>query len=197
LCSNATPINVKTSLAQWTVADHEEYIVYSIQRCRYDNKENLNLKNFTLTDGQQHRLTVKNYLNATLNASLICDCGKLFISTKSRGKFQISNYYRHLKAVNLCKVIKEIKNNGKLSTLSTSMNTQSSPIELSSIPLILSESLSSYLTSSSSSSSGNHTNNQQNASISSISLGSSRAKRNVNVTQSDSASSLMKKSRTH
>lgn len=186
LCSTATPINVTTSVAQWTIADHEKHIVDSIQRWCNDNKENLHLKDFTLTDGKEYRLTVKNDLNGTSKARINCDCGKLFPLTNNRGKFQMSNYYRHLKAVNPCKVVKEIKNNEKLLTLST--NTQSSSIDRSSTAPIASQSLTF---------SSDDTNRQQNASTSSITLGNARAKRSVNSAQSDSASSSTKKRRTH
>ncbi|CAF1223403.1 unnamed protein product [Didymodactylos carnosus] len=191
-CSNTTPKNVTASVAQWTLAHHERYIVDSIQRWCNDNKENLNLNDFTLIDGQQYRLAVKNYLNGTLTADINCDCGNLFILTKSRGKFQLSNYYRHLKAVKSYKVMKEIKNNDKSLTLS--INTQSPSIDLSPTPPILSASISSLLTSSS----VDHTNSQHNVSTSSITYsGSARAKRRINSTESGSASSLTKKRRTH
>jgi hypothetical protein len=144
------------------------------------------LNDFTLRDGEEYRLTVKNDLNGTSKVRINCDCDKLFPSTNNRGKFQMSNYYRNLKDVNPCKVVKEIKNNEKLLTLST--NTQSSSIDRSPTAPIASQ----LLTFSS-----DDTNRQQNASTSPITLGNARANRSVNSAQSDSACSSTKKRRTH
>lgn len=63
------------------------------------------MNDFTLTDDKEYRLTVINDLNGTSKARINCDCGKLFPLTNNRGKFQMSNYDRHFKAVNPCKVV--------------------------------------------------------------------------------------------
>jgi hypothetical protein len=128
--SNATATNAVPSLTlSWTLTDHEKFITDSIQRWCDDNKENFKLNDFSLSDGKQYRLVVKNDPNSTFNANIRCDCGKLFVLTKLRGKFQISNYYRHLKAVRPCKVIKQVKGSDQLPVPSN--NTQSTSIDVS------------------------------------------------------------------
>ena len=186
-CSNATSDKLSASVAQWTLAEHEKYIIDSIERWCRDNEENLHLNDFSLTEGQQYRLTVKNDSNGTFRASIDCDCRRLFPLTKCRGKFQMSNYYRHLKAVKSCKVMKEIKNSNIVS-----INIQSSSINSPSTPAIICPSLPS---SSIPSPSGNHKNTRSNARISSVNSGTTRARKRANLTQLDSASSSTKKRR--
>ena len=100
VCSNATAMNAVLSLTpSWTLADHEKFITDSMQRWCDDNRENFKLNDFSLSDGKQYRLVVKNDPNGTFNADIRCDCGKLFVLTKLRGKFQISDSYGHLKAI--------------------------------------------------------------------------------------------------
>ena len=130
VCSNATATNAIPSLTlAWTLTDHEKFITDSIQRWCDDNKENFKSNDFSLSDGKQYRLVVKSDSNGTFNADIRCDCGKLFVLTKLRGKFQISNYYRHLKAVRPCKVIKHVKDSDQLPVPSN--NTQSTSIDVS------------------------------------------------------------------
>ena len=102
-----------------------------MQRWCDDNKENFKLNDVTLIQGKHYRLTVKNGPNGTVNADIRCNCRKLLMLTKLRGKFQVSNYYRHLKAIRPCKVIKEVKDSDQLPLLSN--NTQSTSIDVSPI----------------------------------------------------------------
>lgn len=130
VCSNTTVTNAVPSLTlSWTLTDHEKFITDSMQRWCDDNKENFKSNDFSLIDGKHYRLIIKNDPHGAFNADIRCDCGKLFALTKLRGKFQLSNYYRHLKAIRPCKMMKEVKDSDQLPVPSN--NNQSTSTDVS------------------------------------------------------------------
>ncbi|CAF1584594.1 unnamed protein product, partial [Didymodactylos carnosus] len=73
--------------------------------------------------GQHYSISIQNDLDGVLKGNIKCCCEKWLSLTLRRGKFQMSNFYRHLQGLrngNICNAMKEMINNSQpTSSLST------------------------------------------------------------------------------
>ncbi|CAF1117783.1 unnamed protein product [Rotaria sp. Silwood1] len=94
-----------------TKENHVEFIHTSIKKWVEDTKENVNLDNLELKPDADYTLTITNNDN-DLEGSIRCKCGVKIKLRKRDGKFQITNFYKHLRSLT-CSMIKEKKNHSQ------------------------------------------------------------------------------------
>ncbi|CAF3605642.1 unnamed protein product [Rotaria sp. Silwood1] len=94
-----------------TKENHVEFIHTSIKKWVEDTKENVNLDNLELKPGADYTLTITDNDN-DLEGSIRCKCGVKIKLRKRDGKFQITNFYKHLRSLT-CSMIKEKKNHSQ------------------------------------------------------------------------------------
>ncbi|CAF1402419.1 unnamed protein product [Rotaria sordida] len=94
--------------------EHKKYIVDSINSWWENNKSNINSSQFSLIEGQHFFISILNRPGDTIMGKIKCCCGKMISLTINRGKFQISNFYRHFQGSHsgvTCRKIKELIKN--------------------------------------------------------------------------------------
>ncbi|CAF1092878.1 unnamed protein product [Didymodactylos carnosus] len=94
-----------------------------------DNKENAGLDDFQLRGGEDFTLKLHDNHNI-LEAAITCKCGSNFSLTKKDNKFQLSNFYKHIKKLN-CSLMKEfVKKNNKQKRTNVQISSSStSPVQ--------------------------------------------------------------------
>ncbi|CAF1489022.1 unnamed protein product [Rotaria sp. Silwood1] len=104
-------IKKKTKLSQATqesATEHPDdikaFILRSIKRCCSDNQDILKLRDFQLQETEHFTLS----LTDDGKAFIICKCGEKINLYKFRGKFQLSNFYRHYKASS-CSMLENLR----------------------------------------------------------------------------------------
>jgi hypothetical protein len=104
---------------QWTLADHKKYIIDSIGTWCDATKRSLKLEDLLLNDGQHYHLKITDDM---LNGSIVCNCNQTIKLTQRLGKYQLSNFYRHLKALNSCSMMTNIYNKNNISSATLPLN---------------------------------------------------------------------------
>ena len=84
--------------------DLKSLIIEAIQRWCTDNEELLGLGEFCFRENEHYTITSI----YTEQASITCKCNEKIRLLKYRGKFQLSNYYRHYKSSN-CSMLKRLR----------------------------------------------------------------------------------------
>ena len=84
--------------------DLKSLIIQAIQRWCTDNEELLGLGEFCFRENEHYTITSID----TEQASITCKCNEKIRLLKYRGKFQLSNYYRHYKSSN-CSILKRLR----------------------------------------------------------------------------------------
>ena len=129
ISSNSLSETIPSKSSDLTINGHKKYIIDTLNKWCENNKSKFNVSYFSLIEGQDYFISMLYDENSTLKGNIKCCCEKLLSLTLSRGKFQLSNFYRHLQNFrngNICKKIKEIINNSQ-STLSSLTNNQETP----------------------------------------------------------------------
>ncbi|CAF4782636.1 unnamed protein product, partial [Rotaria sp. Silwood2] len=93
-----------------------------------NNKSKFNLSLLSLVEGQHYFISIFDDPSGVLKGNIKCCCKKLLSLTIFRGKFQLSNFYRHLQDFrngNTCNTIKEIRKTHQLMSSTTADNQQS------------------------------------------------------------------------
>ncbi|CAF4359767.1 unnamed protein product [Rotaria magnacalcarata] len=91
-----------------------------------NNKSKFNLLKLSSIEGQHYFISIFNDPSGALKCDIKCCCKKWSSLTLRRGKFQLSNFYRHLQGSgNVCLELKKMINNSQLPLPSTT-NTQQS-----------------------------------------------------------------------
>ncbi|CAF3240635.1 unnamed protein product [Rotaria sp. Silwood2] len=92
------------------------------------NKTKFNLSQLSLIEDQHYFIQIFDDLSDALKGNIKCGCKKSLSLTIFRGKFQLSNFYRHLQDFrngNTCNTIKEIIKIHQLTSSTTADNQQS------------------------------------------------------------------------
>ena len=133
--SNRSPEKVPSRSSNLSVSEHKTYIIDTLNRRCQNNKSKFNLPQLSLIEDQHYFISIFNDATGALKGDIKCCCEKWSSLTIRRGKFQLSNFYRHLHGLNnVCPELKKMINNPQLpSTPST--NTQQSLTTSDNIPL--------------------------------------------------------------
>ncbi|CAM2726430.1 unnamed protein product [Rotaria socialis] len=127
LSSNLSNVVTAKSL-NLSLDEHKTYIIDTFNNWCKNNESRLNLSNLSLIEGQHYSISILNDASGVLKANIKCCCNKWISLTNNRGKFQLSNFYRHLQDFrndNTCNEMKKLIKNGKLISLITAHNQQS------------------------------------------------------------------------
>ena len=106
-----------------SINEHRKYISDIVNSWCENNQSKFNLPHFSLVAGRHYSILISNDANGVLKGNIKCWCGKLLSLKLSRDRFQMSNFYRHLRGLgtgNVCKKLQEM--------LQLSQSTLSSPI---------------------------------------------------------------------
>ncbi|CAF1396144.1 unnamed protein product, partial [Didymodactylos carnosus] len=112
-----------------TIHEHKDFKLKLIKQWCLDNKENAGLDDFQLRGGEDFTLKLHDNHNI-LEAAITCKCGSNFSLTKKDNKFQLSNFYKHIKKLN-CSLMKEfVKKNNKQKRTNVQISSSStSPVQ--------------------------------------------------------------------
>jgi len=101
--------------------DHHDFIIQILNEWFDKNSQEFNLQNGKLIENEDFRL-LTGLNGSSEEACISCSCGIKIHLTKNRGKFSLSNYYKHLKSNN-CTMMKKKK------TISFNTNQESSVMD--------------------------------------------------------------------
>ena len=118
-----------------SISEHKEYIINTLNNWCQNNKSKLNLSHLSLIEGQHYFVSIFNDSSGTLKCDIKCSCDKWSSLTLRRGKFQLSNFYRHIQNSNniICPGLKNMMNNPQ-APLTPSTNTQQSVTTSDNVP---------------------------------------------------------------
>ena len=126
LPSNSSLETITPRSFKLSINEHKKYISDTLNSWCENNKSQFNLSQFSLLEGQHYFISIQNDLDGVLKGNIKCCCEKWLSLTLRRGKFQMSNFYRHLQGLrngNICNAMKEMIDNSQ-STSSLSTNNQ-------------------------------------------------------------------------
>ena len=143
ISSNSLSQSTMSKASNLSINEHKKYVMETVNSWFEDNKSKFNLSYFSLIEGRHYSISILRDSSGTLKGNIKCCCEQWISLTVSRGKFQMSNFYRHLRGLsngNVCKKMREmIKTSQPISSpptndppISSSMNNQpgSSPTNL-------------------------------------------------------------------
>ena len=123
--SNTSPDSIISKSSNLSVDEHKSYIIDTLNNWCENNKSKYNLQRFSLVEGEHYSIAIQNDSSGTLKCDMKCCCEKWSSLTLRRGKFQLSNFYRHLQGVsNVCPELKKMINDPQLALPSSTNNQQ-------------------------------------------------------------------------
>ncbi|CAF1579587.1 unnamed protein product, partial [Rotaria magnacalcarata] len=128
LSSNLSNVVTAKSL-NVSLDEHKTYIIDTFNNWCKNNESRLNLSNLSLIEGQHYSISILNDASGVLKANIKCCCNKWISLTNNRGKFQLSNFYRHLQDFrndNTCNEMKKLIKNATASDQDSSTDNQQS-----------------------------------------------------------------------
>ncbi|CAF1965383.1 unnamed protein product [Rotaria magnacalcarata] len=100
-----------------------KYIVDTLNNWCENNKSKLSVQQFSLVEGEHYFILLQNDSNGALKCDIRCCCQKWSSLPLRRGKFQLSNFYRHLQGLNnICPALKKMISNSQLALPSSTNN---------------------------------------------------------------------------
>jgi hypothetical protein len=125
--SNSSPEKIPSKSSNLSVDEHKTYIIATLNSWCQNNKSKVNLSQLSLIEDQHYFISIFNDASGALKCDIKCCCKKWSSLTLRRGKFQLSNFYRHIQGSNnnVCPQLKKMINNPQL-PLPPSTNTQQS-----------------------------------------------------------------------
>ncbi|CAF3331205.1 unnamed protein product [Rotaria sp. Silwood2] len=94
--SMSPPSLLTSSCSALTIDEHRQYLLNCIRLWCLDNKANLQFNELELKEDTDFTFIFSN-INNFLEVSVKCKCGSNINLGKNAEKFQLSNYYKHLK----------------------------------------------------------------------------------------------------
>lgn len=108
-----------------SVAEHKSYIIDTLTNWCKNNKSKVNNQRFSLVEGKDYFISIQDDSSGILKCNIKCCCEKWTTLVFRRGKFQLSNFYRHLQGLtNECPALKTNINNPPVSLPSSTNNQQ-------------------------------------------------------------------------
>ncbi|CAF3352182.1 unnamed protein product [Rotaria socialis] len=106
--NNTTEKTISVSFNS-SVAENKTYIIDTLNNWCENNKSKLNVQQFTLVEGEHYFILMQNDSNGALKCDIRCCCQKWSSLPLRRGKFQLSNFYRHLQGLNnICPALRKM-----------------------------------------------------------------------------------------
>ncbi|CAF3321012.1 unnamed protein product [Rotaria sp. Silwood2] len=132
--SNSSPEKIPSKSSNLSAGEHKTYIIDTLNSWCENNKSKFYLLQLPLIEGQHYFISIFNNPSGGLKCDIKCCCKKWSSLTLRRGKFQLSNFYRHLQGSgNVCLELKKMINNFQLLLPSTT-NTQQSLTTSDNVP---------------------------------------------------------------
>jgi len=132
--SNSSPEKIPSKSSNLSVGEHKTYIINTLNSWCQNNKSKFYLSQLSLIEDQHYFISIFNDASGALKCDIKCSCEKWSSLTLRRGKFQLSNFYRHLQGLNnVCPELKKMINNPQLA-LTPSTNTQQSLTTSDNVP---------------------------------------------------------------
>ncbi|CAF4390780.1 unnamed protein product, partial [Rotaria sp. Silwood2] len=94
--SDSSPETMPSKSSNLSVAEHKSYIIDTLNNWCKNNKSKDNNERFSLVEGKDYFISLQNDSSGTLKCNIKCCCEKWTTLVFRRGKFQLSNFYRHL-----------------------------------------------------------------------------------------------------
>ncbi|CAF3829793.1 unnamed protein product [Rotaria sp. Silwood1] len=121
---NSSPEKISTKFSNLSVGQHKTYIIDTLNSWCKNNESKFYLSQLSLIEGQHYFISFFNDPSGALKCDIKCCYEKWSSLTLRRGKFQLSNFYRHLQDLsNVCPELEKMINNPQLQ-LPSSTNTQ-------------------------------------------------------------------------
>jgi hypothetical protein len=123
--SNSSLERIVSKSSNSSIYEHKTYIIDTLNNWCENNKSKFNSSQFSLLEGQHYFIFIQNDSGGALKGDIKCCCKKWSSLTLRRGKFQLSNFYRHLQSLsNICPELKKMINNLQLALPSPTNNRQ-------------------------------------------------------------------------
>ncbi|CAF2626828.1 unnamed protein product [Rotaria sp. Silwood2] len=123
--SDSSRETIPSKSSNLSVAEHKSYIIDTLNNWCKNNKSKDNNERFSLVEGKDYFISLQNDSSGTLKCNIKCCCEKWTTLVFRRGKFQLSNFYRHLQGLtNECPALKKNINNPTVSSPSSTNNQQ-------------------------------------------------------------------------
>ncbi|CAF2718085.1 unnamed protein product [Rotaria sp. Silwood2] len=126
--SNSSSEIITSKSSNLSINGHKTYLIDTLNSWCEKNKSKFDLSQLSLVEGQHYFISIFDDLSGALKGNIKCCCKKSLSLTLFRGKFQLSNFYRHLQDFrngNTCNTIKEIIKIHQLTSSTTADNQQS------------------------------------------------------------------------
>ncbi|CAF0975179.1 unnamed protein product [Didymodactylos carnosus] len=137
-----------TTTIPLTANQYKRYLLNLIKQWCDDNKDNLQIDDLNLTDGDDFTSKVSTSSHG-FEGTITCKCGITLVLPKTTDKILLPNYYRHLKDHN-CKHVKDLQKKSKQQQSSTTTTTSATQPQTPLIQIITSNGTTSISPSSSS-----------------------------------------------
>lgn len=125
IVSDSSPETMPSKSISLSAAQHKSYIIDTLNRWCKNNKAKGDNERLSLVEGKDYFISIQNDENNILKCNIKCCCKKWITLVFRRGKFQLSNFYRHLQGLaNECPALKQNMNNPPLSSPSSTNNLQ-------------------------------------------------------------------------
>ncbi|CAF1316605.1 unnamed protein product [Rotaria sordida] len=123
--SDSSPETIPSKSSNLSLAEHKSYIIDTLNNWCKNNKSKDNNERFSLVEGKDYFISLQNDSSGALKCNIKCCCEKWTTLVFRRGKFQLSNFYRHLQGLtNECPALKKNINNPPVSSPSSTNNQQ-------------------------------------------------------------------------
>ncbi|CAF2137499.1 unnamed protein product [Rotaria magnacalcarata] len=125
ILSDSSPETILSNSYSLSLAEHKSYIIDTLNNWCKNNKSKDNNERFSLVEGKDYFISLQNDSTRTLKCNIKWSCEKWTTLVFRRGKFQLSNFYRHLQGlINECPALKKNINNPPVSSPSSTHNHQ-------------------------------------------------------------------------
>ncbi|CAF1342842.1 unnamed protein product [Rotaria sordida] len=122
---DSSPETIPSKSSNLSLAEHKSYIIDTLNNWCKNNKSKDDNERFSLVEGKDYFISLQNDSSGTLKCNIKCCCEKWTTLVFRRGKFQLSNFYRHLQGLtNECPASKKNINNPPVSSPSSTNNQQ-------------------------------------------------------------------------
>ncbi|CAF1516467.1 unnamed protein product, partial [Rotaria sp. Silwood1] len=125
--SNSSSEVITSKSSNLSINEHRTYLIDTLNSWCENNKSKFDLSQLSLVEGQHYFISIFDDPSGLLKGNIKCCCKKSLSLTIFRGKFQLSNFYRHLQDFrkgNTCNTIKEIIKIHQLTSSTTADNQQ-------------------------------------------------------------------------
>ncbi|CAF3329974.1 unnamed protein product [Rotaria sp. Silwood2] len=122
--SNNSSEKMLSKTSNLSIGEHKKYIIDTLNSWCESNSSRFDVSQLSLNEGRHYFISIYNDSTGSLKCDIKCCCNKWSTLTLRRGKFQLSNFYRHLQSSgDICSEVKKMIDNPQSRS---SANTQQS-----------------------------------------------------------------------